>query len=305
MKKKRAPNVLLYKYNGKELTEDLGLNLYEMDVRQYDPALARWITMDPVTHHSQSPYNAFDSNPVFWADPSGADVTLTGQAAQDWFGALKDEIASKRQKTDAELEFKMEDERDDIRFRDKNGKVIATYYTKEIDDDVYLPVDDKTASNIDLNKLLDRYGGMDDVDVIGIGGSWDFTTLMGGGISLEAIYFLEGKNKGEYEFYKTKRKNVGLKGAAGIYGIIANFQGGDGILGFSDYLGPSFSLSADWKGSMVSGTSLFWAPRTHDPSGFKSLIDKSQRLWTGYTAGVGYGAGVQWSKQNTTLLNKK
>lgn len=42
-------------------------------MRQYDPAIARWVVMDPVIHHSMSPYNAFDNNPVFWADPSGAD----------------------------------------------------------------------------------------------------------------------------------------------------------------------------------------------------------------------------------------
>ncbi len=44
-----------------------------MDWRQYDPAIARWISMDPVIHHSMSPYNAFDNNPVFWKDPSGAN----------------------------------------------------------------------------------------------------------------------------------------------------------------------------------------------------------------------------------------
>ena len=32
------------------------------------------VVQDPVTHHSQSMYNAFDNNPVFWADPSGADA---------------------------------------------------------------------------------------------------------------------------------------------------------------------------------------------------------------------------------------
>ena len=62
-----------YGFNGIELTENLGLNLYEMDVRKYDPAIARWTGIDPVTHHSLSPYNAFDNNPVFFADPSGAN----------------------------------------------------------------------------------------------------------------------------------------------------------------------------------------------------------------------------------------
>jgi hypothetical protein len=45
-----------------------------MDVRSYDPAIARWTSIDPVTHYSMSTYNAFDNNPVFWADPSGADA---------------------------------------------------------------------------------------------------------------------------------------------------------------------------------------------------------------------------------------
>ena len=60
--------------NGKELQDELGLNMYDMDMRQYDPAIARWVVLDPVIHHSMSPYNAFDNNPVFWADPSGADA---------------------------------------------------------------------------------------------------------------------------------------------------------------------------------------------------------------------------------------
>ncbi len=44
-----------------------------MDLRQYDPAIARWTVMDPIIHHSMSPYNAFDNNPVYWADPSGGN----------------------------------------------------------------------------------------------------------------------------------------------------------------------------------------------------------------------------------------
>jgi RHS repeat-associated protein len=61
-----------------EFQDELGLNLYDMDFRDYDPAIARWTGIDPVTHHNMSPYMAFDGNPVFWADPSGAD------AVYDW-----------------------------------------------------------------------------------------------------------------------------------------------------------------------------------------------------------------------------
>ncbi|WP_062061775.1 RHS repeat-associated core domain-containing protein [Aquimarina longa] len=86
-----------YGYNGKEYTEDLGLNLYEMDVRKYDPAIARWSSIDPIMHGTLSPYTAFDNNPVFWNDPSGASViikdggdsvTFTGQDAIDAFNML-------------------------------------------------------------------------------------------------------------------------------------------------------------------------------------------------------------------------
>ncbi|KZS38233.1 hypothetical protein AWE51_19545 [Aquimarina aggregata] len=63
-----------FKYNGIELEESLGLDLYEMEFRQYDPAIARFTSIDPVTHHNFSTYTAFDNNPVYWADPSGANA---------------------------------------------------------------------------------------------------------------------------------------------------------------------------------------------------------------------------------------
>ena len=62
-----------FKFNGVELEESLGLDLYEMDLRQYDPAIVRFTSIDPVTHFSYSTYTAFDNNPIFWADPSGAN----------------------------------------------------------------------------------------------------------------------------------------------------------------------------------------------------------------------------------------
>ncbi|ULC57923.1 DUF6443 domain-containing protein [Flaviramulus sp. BrNp1-15] len=62
-----------YKYQGVELNESLGLDLYEMDFRQYDPAIGRFTAIDPKTHFDFSTYQAFDNNPVYFADPSGAD----------------------------------------------------------------------------------------------------------------------------------------------------------------------------------------------------------------------------------------
>jgi RHS repeat-associated protein len=139
-----------YGYNGKELSEDLGLNFYEMDVRQYDPALARWIAMDPVVHHSQSPYNSFDSNPIFWADPSGADATFTGLAAQNVFRDLLSDISSKPKK-----EKESRDENDDwIKKRGENAYV----YDEDVSnpDDKDLPEDFEYVGK-DLNAVYQNH----------------------------------------------------------------------------------------------------------------------------------------------------
>jgi len=69
----RSEEAEAYKLNGKEYEDSFGLNIYEMDFRQLDPAIGRWLVQDPVVHHDYSPYSAFDNNPVFWSDPSGAD----------------------------------------------------------------------------------------------------------------------------------------------------------------------------------------------------------------------------------------
>ncbi|NHN28161.1 type IV secretion protein Rhs [Flavobacterium jejuense] len=85
-----------YKYNGKELQTELGLNMYAMDMRQYDPAIARWVVQDPVIHENFSPYSAFDNNPVFWADPSGAD------AVYNWDGPNKGQYTDNGEVVDFE-----------------------------------------------------------------------------------------------------------------------------------------------------------------------------------------------------------
>ncbi len=94
-------------YNSVELEEALGINLMEMDVRSYDPAIARWTGIDPVTHYNFSTYNAFDNNPVFWADPSGADaievkggITYVGQDAIRAFNIIKDNLSTKNNDDD-------------------------------------------------------------------------------------------------------------------------------------------------------------------------------------------------------------
>ncbi len=65
-----------YKYNNTELEEGLGLNWYEMPLRSFDPTIARWNRIDPITHHSLSTYNTFGNNPVYYNDPSGGSHVI-------------------------------------------------------------------------------------------------------------------------------------------------------------------------------------------------------------------------------------
>ncbi|MEW7278453.1 DUF6443 domain-containing protein [Aquimarina sp. 2201CG1-2-11] len=58
-------------YGGKEQQSELGLEWMDFGARNYDPSIARWTTIDPVTHFNMSTYTAFDNNPVYFADPSG------------------------------------------------------------------------------------------------------------------------------------------------------------------------------------------------------------------------------------------
>ncbi len=64
-----------FKYNGKELDESLGLNMYDYGKRNYDPALGRWFVVDALADDEmqidKSPYAYSWNSPVSLNDPDG------------------------------------------------------------------------------------------------------------------------------------------------------------------------------------------------------------------------------------------
>ncbi|HEX8577235.1 MAG TPA: RHS repeat-associated core domain-containing protein [Flavobacterium sp.] len=82
----------MYKYNGKELQKELGLNMYDYGARNYDPALGRWMNIDPLAEKSRrfSPYAYALNNPVFFIDPDG----MMARPPLDYYNQSGDRIGT-------------------------------------------------------------------------------------------------------------------------------------------------------------------------------------------------------------------
>ncbi len=208
-----------YLFNGKELDYETGLYYY--GARYYDPKVSIFLNVDPLVEKTMTPYAYVNNNPINLIDP-------TGMEAEDV---------------------------DDIRLRDKNGNLIATYHTNKIDRDVYINnIDIKKDINININKFLDA--SIPDVDVIGVSAGGEFTVGGGANVGIQYAYFLDGKDKGNGAYFYSAQATLGLSVGAGVSIFFGDYIGssGDPNMTMNDFLGNTQSLNIGVE--VVSGS--FW-----------------------------------------------
>lgn len=75
-----AGSINKYRFNGKEIQEELGLNMYSMDFRQYDSAIGRFVTVDPMAEqkYDVTPFRFGFNSPVLFSDPTGLWEIING-----------------------------------------------------------------------------------------------------------------------------------------------------------------------------------------------------------------------------------
>ncbi|WP_317165158.1 RHS repeat-associated core domain-containing protein, partial [Flavobacterium ajazii] len=157
-----------YRFGGKELQDELGLGMYDFGARNYDPALGRWMNIDPLAEKKFdfTPYRYAYNNPMKFIDPDGMLEDDYGVDEDGNFQLLKKTddkfdrvyaVDNKGNKKDTDGNKKV-DEKDAVTI----AKGIANQMTEDrpiikVDGDLYAPSSATSTAN---NKTVSDYSNL-------------------------------------------------------------------------------------------------------------------------------------------------
>ncbi len=91
-----SSNEYRYGFNSMEKDDEIkgDGNSYTTEFRQYDPRVGRWLSLDPLMakYPHQSPYAAFNNNPIYFSDPTGLEGDPPG-GGEIHYGEVLDKVA--------------------------------------------------------------------------------------------------------------------------------------------------------------------------------------------------------------------